>query len=181
MQYDCSFFSWANIDGHNPMSDESFGDWSFGSSNDGEPYVSSPGALVQSQAQMSLARDAARQVCGSPWCLPSREDFLELLAGTIFVDAAGNVLDPASNAIITVDGINIVILQSRTNGNRLIIPCCGLSTGSSWSARGTRISLWSSTFHNASNADNFYVSDTQADVLNTERFRGIPVRPVFKL
>ena len=46
-QYECSFFSWGNTDPHNPTSNDSFAPYSFGSTNDEEPYVSSGAENLQ--------------------------------------------------------------------------------------------------------------------------------------
>ena len=68
-QYECSFFSWGNVECHNPISDSAF-DYDFGSSNEG-PYASTPGAALTGDA--SLSYDAARINCGAPWRLPTTE------------------------------------------------------------------------------------------------------------
>lgn len=182
LQYECSFFSWANVDGHNPIDDHSFGDWSFGSVYNGEPYISSPGARVLSQSMMDLAHDAAYISCGLPWRLPTRADAEELLnpVYTEFVDANGQVIDPSLGSVITeIDGIACCRIRSKVNGNIIVFACTGFGAGSSWQQRGTRLSFWTSTFDSISNAILCHIGDT-VDTRTGDRHYGRVIRPVFK-
>ena len=78
-QYECTFFSWGNTEGHNPISTSEF-DYNWGSANDG-PYAQTPGSKLTANA--GLSHDAARAILGSPWRDPSTEDFAELFANMI--------------------------------------------------------------------------------------------------
>ena len=145
-QYECSFFSWGNVECHNPISDSAF-DYDFGSSNEG-PYASTPGAALTGDA--SLSYDAARINCGAPWRLPTTSEFAELFNNIDYIDANGDVIDPSqANKLVTVNGIVGLFLKSKVNGNRLFFPCSGLGYGTSWSYRGSYGYFWSSSLYSA--------------------------------
>lgn len=147
-QYECSFFSWGNVECHNPISDSAF-DYDFGSSNEG-PYASTPGAALTGDA--SLSYDAARINCGAPWRLPTTSEFAELFNNIDYIDANGDVIDPSqTNKLVTVNGIVGIFLKSKVNGNRLFFPCSGLGSGTSWYYRGSGGNYWSSSLYSATN------------------------------
>ena len=76
-QYDCSFFSWGNVDGHNPTSASSFSPYSWGSINaeapwyDGQVYGSTPGAALTNSFAADSGYDAVRENLGSPYRMPN--------------------------------------------------------------------------------------------------------------
>lgn len=137
-QYKCSFFSWGNIEGHNPIDETTF-EYNFGNANpaapwyEGQPYGSTPGSTLTENIPISDEFDAARALLGDPWRTPSNIEFNELFANSIFIDADG-VEVPAQNVDkrVTVNGIIGLYLQSKTNGNRLFLPCSGYATGTRW-------------------------------------------------
>ena len=146
--YECSFFSWGNTDAHNPVNASSFGSWSFGTSNDMEPYKSSPGAKLTGHQSPSF--DFARANLGAPWRLPTTEEFAELFANIDYLNADGTVKDSAeTNKLVTVNGVVGIWLQSKINGNRLFCPCSGHGYGSSWDSRGGVGYYWSSSLNSA--------------------------------
>lgn len=183
LQYECSYFSWANVDGHNLVEGTSFGDYTWGSSTETEPYVSSPGASVVDQSMWSAANDAARQNCGAPWRLPSRADAIELFNSeyTEFIDADGHVIDPAqSSVIITIEGVSCCRLRSKVNGNILTLPCCGEGSETVVADLGTRADFFTSNLYDGTRAW-IAIIDTRVSVLAGGRSYGRPIRPVFKL
>jgi hypothetical protein len=175
-QYKCSFFSWGNVECHNPISDSAF-DYDFGSSNEG-PYASTPGAALTGDA--SLSYDAARINCGAPWRLPTTDEFAELFNNIDYIDANGDVIDPSqTNKLVTVNGIVGLFLKSKVNGNRLFFPCSGFGIGTSWSSRGSYGDYWSSSLDSATSGRNLYFSSGGVypqDVSN--RFYGFTGRAV---
>ena len=152
-QYECSFFSWGNVECHNPISDSAF-DYDFGSSNEG-PYASTPGAALTGDA--SLSYDAARINCGAPWRLPTTSEYAELFDNIDYIDANGDVIDPSqANKLATVNGIVGLFLKSKINGNRLFFPCSGYGSGSSWYSRGSYGYYWSSSLSSATDGRGLY-------------------------
>ena len=142
-QYECSFFSWGNVVGHNPISTSAFS-YDFGSNNSG-PYASTPGALLEGDVPVNATYDIARNLLGDPWQLPEDDDFVELIAGCDYVQADGStVIDAATtNKLVTVDGVVGIYLKSKTNGNLLFFPCSGYGYGTSWNNRATNGHFWS--------------------------------------
>jgi len=142
-QYECSFFSWGNVVGHNPISTSAFS-YDFGSNNSG-PYASTPGALLEGDVPVNATYDIARNLLGDPWQLPSDDDFVELIAGCDYVQADGSTVIDAgtANKLVTVNSIVGIYLKSKTNGNLLFFPCSGDGYGASWSNRTTVGYYWS--------------------------------------
>lgn len=139
--YECTFFSWGNTEGHNPISDSAFSyDW--GTSNDG-PYAQTPGAKLTANAGLSF--DAARAILGAPWRDPSTEDFAELFANIDYVQADGETVIDASqaNKLVTVNSVVGIYLKSKINGKLLFFPCSGYGYGQSWNVRGSYGFYWS--------------------------------------
>lgn len=155
-EYDCSFFSWGNIDGHNPTSSSSFSPWDWGGANGSEPwyegqvYGSTPGNTLTGNIPVGAEYDAARAILGSPWRMPTSSEYQELFDNTIFLDANGDVI-PASttNKLVTIEGIVGIRLASKINGNELFFPCSGYGNGTSRSNRGSGGYYWSSTWLSA--------------------------------
>lgn len=145
-KYECTFFSWGNNVGHNPISESAF-DYDWGSSNSG-PYASTPGATLTANAGLSF--DAARAILGAPWRDPSTEDFAELFNNIDYVDANGDVIS-GTNKLATVNSIVGIRLKSKNNGNILFFPCSGYGGGQSWYDRGSRGLFWSRSLYSQTN------------------------------
>ena len=137
-KYECTFFSWGNNVGHNPISDSEF-DYDWGSGNSG-PYASTPGATLTADAGLSF--DAARAILGAPWRDPSTEDFAELFDNIDYVDANGDVIS-GTDKLTTVNSITGIRLKSKNNGNVIFFPCSGFGYGQSWNNRGSSGHYWS--------------------------------------
>lgn len=186
-QYECSFFSWGNIEGHNPVSETAF-DYNFGSANqtqpwyEGQPYGETPGSDLMSNIPINAEFDAARALLGAPWHTPDSNDIMELITGSIYIDANG-VEVPSENVDkrVTINGIVGVYLQSRTNGNRLFLPATGYGDGSSRVYPSTRGDYWTRTFQSSRYAHSLYFGSSRVGPNNTfDRHCGFPIRPVMK-
>lgn len=179
-QYECSFFSWGNTDGHNPTSTSSFGDYSFGTENDTEPYVSSPGAAIEYPASAGLAYDAARVNCGAPWRLPTTEEFAELFANIDYIDANGDVISSeTADKRVTVNGVLGLYCRSKNNGEVIFFPCSGLGNGTSWNFRGSYGYYWSSSLYSQTYGRLLYFDSGGVGPQDySRRFSGFAVRPV---
>lgn len=172
--YDCSFFSWGNTDGHNPISESAF-DYDWGTSSSG-PYASTPGAALT--GDIPLSYDAAAVNCGAPWRMPSKEEFVELFNNIDCVDANGDVISGA-NKLVTINGIVGIRLKSKNNGNILFFPCSGMGDGQSLSYRGLYGFCWASSFYTASAGQGLgFFSAGVAPAFNNVRYGGCTIRPV---
>jgi hypothetical protein len=177
-QYECSFFSWGNVDGHNPISESAF-DYDFGSSNDG-PYASTSGATLTGNITPSF--DAARVNCGAPWRLPTTDEFAELFnsAYTKYIDANGDdIAAETTNKLVTMNGIVGIRLKSKSNGNVLFFACSGYGNGSTWYGRGSSGYYWSGSLYSATyGRDLVFYSGGVYPQYNISRFLGIAGRAV---
>ena len=188
-QYDCSFFSWGNVDGHNPTGPVSFLPWNWGGVNaqmpwyDGQAYGDTPGNTLTGDIPVGSEFDAARANLGTPWRLPSADDFTELFDNVIFINADGTEVDTSrADKRVTVNGIVGLYLQSKINGARLFFACSGYGSGANRYNQGTNGGYWSSTWHSARNAKCLgFGSGGIVTQDNNYRYCGFTVRPVMEL
>lgn len=179
-QYECSFFSWGNVDPHNPADVSSFSyDW--GTGNDG-PYASTPGAKIGYPGNAGPSYDAARAILGGPWREPSTEEYAELFNSnyTKFVDADGeDIASDVTDKRITMESIVGIRLKSKINGNTLFFPCSGYGYGTSWNNRGSVGYYWSRSLDSAALGRLLlFNSGGVRPQSNNFRFYGFAVRPV---
>lgn len=175
-QYECSFFSWGNTNGHNPIATNAF-DYDFGSANDG-PYASTPGALLT--GNISLGYDAAFANLGNQWRMPTTEEFAELFAAVDYINPDGtDIAATTADKRVTVNGVLGLYLKSKNNGKRIFFPCSGLGSGTSWYYRGAYGYSWSSSLYSAAYGRYlyFYTGGVYPQNYNN-RFYGLTVRPV---
>lgn len=185
-QYECSFFSWGNIDAHNPTGVATFTPWSWGSGTDTEPYQSSPGSEIIFPDNIERKNDAAYNICGENWRMPTNNDFAELLANTIFIDSNGDVIEESNpNKIILMPKnnnagfVNGVRLRSKNNGNILFFPCCGSGNVSNWVGKADTGRYWSSNCYSQTIGFHFFISSTSINANKTlQKYFGFPIRPV---
>lgn len=177
-QYECTFFSWGNVEGHNPTSSSAF-DYDWGSSNDG-PYASTPGATLT--GDIPLTFDAARHNLGC-WRMPTTDEFAELFNTTYidYIDESGNVITSQTDKLAYL-GPNHqagLYIRSKANGNKLFFPCSGSGSGSSWNDRGSSGLYWSSSLYSSTYGGylGFYSGGVDPQGSNA-RFHGFAVRPV---
>ena len=183
-QYEKTFFSWGNVDGHNPISDSAF-DYNWGGANseapyyDGQPYGDTPGNKLT--ASIAPSQDAARANLGAPWRMPTAAEFKELFDNCDFVQADGTTVIDAgtTDKRVTVNGIVGIYLKSKLNGNLLFFACSGYGDGSSWYYRGSSGDYWSASFYSAVYARRLYFySGGVNPQRNDYRCDGFAVRPV---
>lgn len=128
--YDASFFSWGNIDGHNPTGGTF--DYDFSQAN----YELTDGYAMFSQLvyddEMWPRQDAAYANLNAPWRIPSYADYKELRDNSDFIDASGNVIpDSTTNKLITMNGVKGYRLKSKINENILFFAATGVLNGTS--------------------------------------------------
>lgn len=183
--YEKSFFSWGNIDGHNPISNSAF-DYNWGSVNEsepyyeGQPYGSTPGNTLTGNIAVGEDFDAARANLGAPWRMPTSAEFAELFANIIYIDANGTEVDTTkTDKRVTVNGVMGLYIESRINGARLFFSCSGDGNGRSWYGRGSNGFYWSSTWDSARIARLLLFSSGGVNPQsNNYRYFGFALRPV---
>ena len=111
--------------------------------------------------------DAAAQIMGGDWRMPTSDELRELL-------------DNTTNGGATINGVSGTKFTSKINGNSIFIPNSGYRSGSSFFQQGSYTNLWSSSLHIY--FPNFAVRYESYDgIVSTERrYVGFPVRGVFK-
>ena len=184
-QYECSFFSWGNVEGHNPISNTQF-DYNWGNSNstapwyEGQPYGNTPGAQLTTNIPVSAEYDAARANLGAPWQMPSDNNFLELIENSIYIDADGNEVETTkTDKRVIVNNINGIYLQSKINGERIFFPCSGYGYQQSWNVRANNVNLWASIFFSDRYAWGFNANnDGVSPNITSSRYIGRAIRPI---
>ena len=180
-----SFFSWGNIDGHNPISNSAFSyDW--GGINEQDPYYegqvygSTPGNTLTGNIAVGEDFDAARANLGAPWRMPTNGEYGELFANIIYIDANGDEVDTTkTDKRVTVNGVMGLYIQSKLNGARLFFSCSGHGSGRSWYSRGAHGYYWSSTFYSARYARILLFNSGGVNPQNYgSRYSGFALRPV---
>lgn len=185
-QYDNSFFSWGNIDGHNPTSPTSFAPWDWGGVNAQEPwyegqvYGDTPGNTLEGNIPVDEKFDAARANIGTPWRMPTSTELVELFSNIIYINADGTQIEPSvRDKRVRINGVIGIYLQSKINGARLFFSCSGYGRESTRNYRGTNGYYWSSSINNSQLARYlfFYGGGTNA-LDNNYRNLGLAIRPV---
>ena len=175
-QYECSFFSWGNTDGHNPISSSAFSyDW--GNANSGT-YASTHGSTLTADA--GLSDDFGRFNLGGEWRLPTTDDFAELFNSTYteFIDANGNEVT-GTNKLVTVNGVIGIRLRSKVNAKTIFFPCSGYGNETVLANRGVYGFYWSSSLNSASQGRLLSLHSTGVFPQNyVNRFIGCACRPV---
>jgi hypothetical protein len=174
-QYECTFFSWGNTQGRNPVDAGGF-DYTWSEAN----YNLTSGAVLNGSVAPSM--DCARANLGSPWRLPTRSNFVELFNSeyTKFIDANGDdIAAGVTDKLITMNNIKGVRLMSKSNNNILFLPCVGETWESYWSSKGSLACYWSSTYINYHDARMLYISNSEVNTSGIYgRSTGLPIRPV---
>jgi hypothetical protein len=154
--YEKSFFSWGNIDGHNPTSVSSFAPYNWGGVNEQEPYYANqpygdtPGNTLTGNIAVGEEFDAARANLGAPWRMPTNGEYGELFANIKYINADGTEVDTTNaDKRVTVNGIVGLYIQSKINGARLFFSCSGYGNGASRNGRGSSGYYWSSAWFSA--------------------------------
>lgn len=193
-QYDCSFFSWGNIDGHNPTSASSFSPYSWGGINaqepwyDGQVYGSTPGAALAASFAADSGYDAVRENLGAPYRMPTNDNHGELFNSANIdyitedgeiVTAATSVAKTAADKRVRVNGIVGLYIRSKANGKRLFFACSGYGNGTSRDNRGSYGNYWSSAWSSARNARSLgFYSGGVYPQNSSYRYLGFAVRAV---
>lgn len=185
-QYECSYFSWGNIDGHNPTGSNTFSPWNWGSQNnnppywEGQPYNDTPGRTLTGAIPANSEFDAAKANCGGLWRMPTNSDWDELINNCIFINVNGEPIPTSeTDKRTTINGIVGIYLQSKINAAKIFFPATGGGQNYVLINRGVGGYYWSSnyssepySFHIWFNASRYSAPDI------TRRFWGYAIRPV---
>ena len=165
-QYECSFFSWGNTEGHNPISEKEFDyDW------DKSSYSKTPGA--------KLNKSEIIHIINNKWKIPTKDDFQELFDYTDFIKPNGKKITD-NNRLVVIEGVNGILLESKINRVRLFLSCSGNGYGTSWRNRGSCGFYLSSSLDSSTNgqAPYFHSGGVYSQNCHSPRFLGFPVRPI---
>ena len=139
-----AYFSWGNIVPHFSANGSTFDDsYDFGTSNSG-PYASTPGASVGANIPTNDAQhDAALALLGSPWHLPTKEDFQELYDNT------------DNEWVADFNGTGVAgrkFMKKTDHSVYVFFPAAGNGYGTSLSGRGSNGYYWSGSWVSADRA-----------------------------
>ena len=157
-----TYVSWGNIIGHNEGEGYNF---------DQTTYDSTPGKQVAANIPSNdAAHDIALATLGTPWHLPTKEDFQELYDNT------------DSEWVADYNGTGVAgrkFMKKSDHSIYVFFPASGIYYGTSLSLRGTNGYYWSSSFVSTTNAYNMYFSSSSVNPQNSDTRRyGFSVRPV---
>lgn len=149
------YFSWGNTDGHAEESGHDFSQ---------AVYDETAAAAIDSD--LSLGQDMARANLGTPWRMPTKDDFRELYENCSMVWTSQN-------------GVNGYLFTSNVNGNKLFFPAVGIYIDKAIVDHGEVGFYWSSSYLSDSNANIFYLS--KEEIIDQDegiRYQGSSVRAV---
>jgi len=169
-----AYVSWGNIVPHFSANGSTFDDgYNWGSSNSG-PYASTPGASIAFTAQgqgfaEDSGYDAARELLGGKWKMPTTADFKEL----------NDNCTSAWVANYNNSGVAGRLFTSKINGATLFFPAAGYGNNSSVNSRGSNGIYWSRSLCNADGGYGLlFGSSLVYHQNNNPRYYGFPVRAV---
>ena len=157
-----TYVSWGNIIGHNEGEGYDFSDAN---------YNSTPGHSVAANIPSNdAAHDIALATLGSPWHLPTKEDYQELYDNT------------DSEWVADYNGTGVAgrkFMKKSDHSIYVFFPASGRYNGTSLSSRGTDGYYWSSSFLSAAVAYYLRFSSSSVNPQNNyNRRNGFTVRPV---
>ena len=159
---DCgTYVSWGNIIGHNEGEGYNF---------DQTTYDSTPGKQVAANIPSNdAAHDIALATLGTPWHLPTKDDFKELY-------------DNTDNEWTTINGVaGRKFMKKSDHSVYVFFPASGLYSGTSLRYRGTNGWYLSSSRNNSSECKFMHFSSSSSSPQSsTYRRFGFTVRPVCK-
>lgn len=170
-----SHFSWGNPEGYNPVDGSyanvhDWGTWDNSKNSDGTGYLptsiygQTAGCAIT--ANISASIDMARINLGSPWRLPTTNEFKELY-------------DNSTWTWTTQNSVNGYLVTSNVNSKTLFFPAAGYGDGTSLYSRGSYGYYWSSSFYSAVHARRLYFnSSTVSPQDGSYRYHGFSVRAV---
>lgn len=127
-----------------------------------------PSGDPDNKTVLGLEDDAAQKELGGSWCMPTLEDFKELLNNCVV-------------EWVTLNGVSGRRFTSKKNGNRIFLPAAGYRTQYQINNVGSDGFYWASSLHteDPDHAYNLTFSSTEVQALSNYRFTGRTVRPIF--
>lgn len=169
-----AYVSWGNIEPHFSANGSTFDDgYNWGSSNSG-PYASTPGASIAFTAQgqgfaEDSGYDAARELLGGKWKMPTTADFKELND-----NCTSEWVANYNNS-----GVAGRLFTSKINGATLFFPAAGYGSSSSVYYRGSNGYYWSRSLYNADYGYGLYFNSSHVTPQGRNyRYDGFSVRAV---
>ena len=161
------YFAWAET-----KTKDGFGwgvyKYSYGSEKTLKKYVdrSGFGDVIDYKMELDLLDDAAYVCWGMDWCMPSKEQFVELINS-----------EYTTTEWTTVNGVNGRKITSKTNGKSIFLPAAGFD-GGSYST--TNAYYWSRSLNNGrpSYADYLMITENLIYTHYRYRYYGHTVRAV---
>lgn len=160
------YFAWGETQGYTAEQvgiDKIF-NWEhyrFGTSNNLTKYNSTDGKTT-----LDTSDDAATVLWGSNWCIPTKENFQELIDNT--------------TTVWTTEGKTGITFTSTINGNSVFFPALGNADYIGVNGIGEWGLFWSRSLY-ADNADKawyFYFGSEEVDMYQYNRYEGYLVFPV---
>ena len=113
--------------------------------------------------------DAAAQIMGGDWRMPTQDDIQELI-------------DNTTSEWTTINGVNGRKFTSKINGNTIFIPTAGSCNGGSVNHVGDSGSVWSSSLYASDPYRAWYLNFTSynCNKYGSRHFNGLSVRGVHK-
>ena len=136
-----AYVSWGNVTPHFAPNGTFENGYNFGNSNSGV-YASTPGAKITSPTgtgatfSPTSGYDAARELLGSPWKIPTATQWSELVSNTTSVETTKN-------------GIKGYEFTSTRNGKKIFLPFVGYGVNTAPNTRGSRAYYASSSLKDA--------------------------------
>jgi hypothetical protein len=164
------YFSWGNTDSHQE------GDgYTFNLDN----YNATTGSQIQTE--LPLANDAARQILGNGYRMPSQAEVDELLNTqyTRIIDSAGNDITGQADISTSLNGVKGIYIESKSNSNRLFLPYGGYLYNTSVVFKGEELRIWTTTLFSATT--HAMMLDGWSESISTKRFLrqyGLNIRAV---
>lgn len=159
--YGC-YFSWGNVIGHN----EGEG-YNFNSST----YNGTPGKSLTANIAVGETYDAARKCLGTPWRMPTKEEFQELYDNTDREWVTNH------NGVSGCNGWKF--MKKSDHSVYVFFPAAGYYNGTSLYNRGSGGDYWSSSYYDSSYARNLWFNSGDVDPQGgSSRYCGFPVRAV---
>ena len=123
--------------------------------------------IVDNIETLETKDDAATQIMGGDWRMPTIAEFGELVYNT-------------TNEWTQVNGVNGYKFTSSNNGSSIFFPASGYRYGSSFIHQGNYGEVWSSSVVNDTASTLYFGLDDFSPDSETYRCYGLTVRGVFK-
>lgn len=167
------YFMWGStVPNTNDKCDWATAPFNNGSSSFNQTYFNTVKDTVCPNGILAPEYDAAHQIMGGDWRMPTEEEFDEMLSGTT------NTWVNNYNG----SGVNGRLFTSKTNGNIMFIPASGYREGTSFTHVGDYARVWSSSLFADYEYRAWYLRFLSNDCLmsNYYRYYGFCLRGVMQ-